>query len=235
MSDDLSPLANFTGTARLFPLPNMVLFPNVMQPLHIFEPRYRQMTVDALAGDRLIAMALLRPGWEECYDGKPAIFPVACLGRIAAQQPLPDGRFNILLRGLSRILIDDETCQGSHGKLYRQAHVQLLDDSSFPEAIRERRLRRKLIKLVPPWFAGQEPVLKQFRQLLRGQLSLSALCDIIAFVLPLDVSVKQALLEELNVEERCRQLLHCLETNAPPSATPGPAMERKFPPEFSSN
>lgn len=226
MSDDLSPLANFSGTARLFPLPNLVLFPNVMQPLHIFEPRYRQMTVDALADDRLIAMVLLRPGWEECYDTKPAIFQVACLGRIVAQQPLPDGRFNILLRGLSRVLIDQETC---HGKPYRQARVQLLEDAPWPDKATEQRLRRKLIKLVPPWFAGQEAVLKQFRQLLRGQLSLSALCDITSFVLPLDVSVKQALLEELNVEERCRHLLRCLKTHAPPAA------DRKFPPEFSKN
>ena len=231
MSDDLSPLANFSGTARLFPLPNMVLFPNVMQPLHIFEPRYRQMTADALADDRLIAMVLLRPGWETSYDGKPEIFPVACLGRIVAQQPLPDGRFNILLRGLSRAHIDHEMCPG---KLYRQARVQLLDDASQPEAKTQRRLRRKLIKLVPPWFAGQDAVLKQFRQLLRGHLSLSALCDIIAFVLPLDLPTKQALLEELSVEERCRHLLHSLEANSPPSAAATPA-DRKFPPEFSSN
>ncbi|MBM4070596.1 MAG: hypothetical protein FJ271_16815 [Planctomycetes bacterium] len=234
MIDDPTPLANFSGTARLFPLPHLVLFPNVMQPLHIFEPRYRQMTADALAGDRLIAMALLQPGWEGCYDGRPDIFPVACLGRIVAQQPLPEGRFNILLRGLSRVLIDQETCCN---KLYRQARVQILDDACLPEEHAARRLRRKLVKLVPPWFAGQPAVLKQFRQLLRGQLSLSALCDIISFVLPLDICEKQTLLEELNVEERCRHLLHCLETNEPPEAPAPPTKvaQRKFPPDFSSN
>ena len=63
MSADHPPLSDFAGTARLFPLPNLVLFPHVMQPLHIFEPRYRQMTADALAGDRLIAVVLLKPGW----------------------------------------------------------------------------------------------------------------------------------------------------------------------------
>ena len=84
MSDDLSPLTHFAGTARLFPLPNLVLFPHVMQPLHIFEPRYREMTADALATDRLIALALLQPGWEADYDGKPAVYPVACLGRSRA-------------------------------------------------------------------------------------------------------------------------------------------------------
>src|SRR5581483_8559229 len=102
---------HFSGTARLFPLPNLVLFPHVMQPLHIFEPRYRQMTTDALDGDRLIALALLRPGWEADYDGKPVIYPVACLGRIVAEQRLEDGRYNILLRGLSRIRVLEELAQ----------------------------------------------------------------------------------------------------------------------------
>src|SRR6266436_1472543 len=96
MSDDPSPLANFTGHARLFPLPNLVFFPQVMQPLHIFEPRYRQMTADALAGDRLIALVLPKPGWEKDYADKPALHSIACLGRIMAEQALDDGRYNIL-------------------------------------------------------------------------------------------------------------------------------------------
>src|SRR3954471_21363862 len=96
------------GVIRLFPLPNLVLFPGAMQPLHIFEPRYRQMTVDALAGDRLIGMALPRPGWENDYVGKPAIHPVVCVGRILAEQRLADGRFNILLRGLRRARVVEE-------------------------------------------------------------------------------------------------------------------------------
>src|SRR6516165_7292581 len=108
MSEDISPLSDFAGTARLFPLPNLVLFPHVMQPLHIFEPRFRQMTTDALAGDRLIAMVLLRPGWEGDYEGRPAIYPVGCLGKVVAEQKLEDGRFNILLRGLSRIHVAEE-------------------------------------------------------------------------------------------------------------------------------
>src|SRR5271155_3631888 len=83
---DLFPLAEFSGKARLFPLPNLVFFPQVMQPLHIFEPRYRQMTADALEEDRLIALVLPRPGWDKPYAGSPAIHSVACLGRILAEQ-----------------------------------------------------------------------------------------------------------------------------------------------------
>src|SRR5437763_14532370 len=108
MSDDTSSLTGFSGTVRLFPLPNLVLFPQVVQPLHIFEPRYRRMTADALAGDRLLALVLLRPGWEPDYDGKPAIHPVACVGKIVADQRLDDGRYNLLLRGLTRVRILQE-------------------------------------------------------------------------------------------------------------------------------
>ena len=85
MSADLSHLENFKGTARLFPLPNLVLFPFVVQAPHIFELRYRHMTADALADDRLLAMALLRPGWEADYEGRPRLFPVVCLSRPPAQ------------------------------------------------------------------------------------------------------------------------------------------------------
>src|SRR5438874_11474896 len=94
--------AEFSGKVRLFPLPNLVLFPHVMQPLHIFEPRYRQLTEDALDGDRLITLVLPLPGWEKDYADKPALHSIGCVGKIMAEQRLEDGRFNILLRGLAR-------------------------------------------------------------------------------------------------------------------------------------
>ena len=79
----------FSGRVRLFPLPNLVMFPNVMQPLRVFEPRYIEMVEDALAGDRLIAMGLLEPGWEHEYDGRPpGRAPLACLGKIATHPRL---------------------------------------------------------------------------------------------------------------------------------------------------
>ena len=126
MPEEFSPLADFMGTVRLFPLPNAVLFPQVMQPLHVFEPRYRQLAVDALAGDRFIAMALLAPGWQTDQSGTPPIHPVACLGRIIAEQRLADGRYNLLLRGMSRIQIAHEIpaqqalSQGPRGPSHRR-------------------------------------------------------------------------------------------------------------------
>src|SRR5881275_1305729 len=108
----------------LFPLPNVVLFPNVFLPLHIFEPRYREMVADALASDRLIGMVLLKPGWERDYEGRPPVYPIGCSGVITHAEELPDGRYNIVLRGVERFRILDE----DDGLSYRRARVEQLPD-----------------------------------------------------------------------------------------------------------
>src|SRR5687767_8134627 len=92
----------------LFPLPNVVLFPRAVVPLHIFEDRYKQMTADALAGDKRIAMALLKPGWEKYYYGRPAIEPVVCVGQILSWEQLDDGKYNFLLQGSLRARVVSE-------------------------------------------------------------------------------------------------------------------------------
>ena len=220
-----TPLADFTGRARLFPLPNLVLFPQVMQPLHIFEPRYRQMTADALAGDRFIAIVLPRPDDE---SDKPALHDVACLGRIMAEQKLDDGRFNILLRGLARVRIHREIASD---KLYRLAACKLLDEVELADDSQEKHWRRTLIAKAPTWFPSQTDVVEQFGKLLHSDLGLGVLCDILTFALPLDAEFKQALLEELTVETRLQVLHDFLEgqkSNQQKS-------QRKFPPEFSMN
>ena len=231
MTDDLDPLTNFAGTARLFPLPNLVLFPYVVQPLHIFEPRYRQMTRDALASDRLIAMVLLRPGWEADYQGRPPLHPVACLGRVLAEQRLDDGRYNLLLRGLRRVRIVQEIAGDT---LYRTAHVELLADQPPANERARRDLRRRLAATVPVWFAGQDKVIAHFEKLFQEDLDLGTLCDVLSFALPLDIEFKQTLLAALPVEDRVRRLLRQLAAQKPPALAPAEA-PRKFPPEFSSN
>src|SRR5689334_21904912 len=104
----------------LFPLPNVVLFPGVFLPLHIFEPRYRELVADALTGDRLIGMVLLRPGWEADYQGRPAVFPIGCSGVITHVEQLENGRYNIVLRGVERFRILEE----DHQRSYRRAVVE---------------------------------------------------------------------------------------------------------------
>jgi Lon protease-like protein len=230
MSDELDHLREPEAAVRLFPLPNLVLYPHVMQPLHIFEPRYRQMTRDALASDRLIAMALLRPGWESDYEGNPELYPVVCVGKIVAEQELDDGRFNLLVRGMSRARLVEEV---NRGKLYRCARVALLEDVPPTSPKKEAELRRRLVELAPSWFPAQGAVMQQFHKLLKSDLSLGVLCDVLLFAVPLNVEVKQQLLEELHVERRARRLLEQLKKASPPQ-TPAP-VDRRFPPEFSAN
>src|SRR5437868_2125854 len=86
----------------LFPLPNVVLFPRAVLPLHIFEERYKVMTAETLMGGRQVAMALLKPGWAKNYYHKPAIEPVVCVGTILTFERLPDGKYNFLLQGHTR-------------------------------------------------------------------------------------------------------------------------------------
>src|SRR5947209_4540343 len=150
MNDDTWALEQFDGTARLFPLPNLVLFPHVVQPLHIFEPRYREMTAEALAGDRLIATCLLHDDWEKAA-GDPPIHAVACLGRIVADKVLDDGRYLLLLRGLARARIDEEL---TGGRPFRTARVTLLPDSIIMPAGEPQKVRRQLADLILPRFTG---------------------------------------------------------------------------------
>ncbi len=230
MSEPPSNLGPFSGTARLFPLPNLVLFPHVVQPLHIFEPRYRQMVRDALAADRLLALVLLRPGWENDYEGKPPIHAVACMGRILAEQRLKDGRYNLMMRGLSRVRLVEEL----DGKMpYRTARVEVLVEEVPPAGTATQQLRRRLAERIPVWFAEQEAILTQFQKLFQSDLALGPLCDILSFALTLPMEFKQELLATVSVAERARKLLKHL--NGPPTAADPTAVERGFPPKFSDN
>src|SRR5436853_4085408 len=124
-----------------FPLPNVVLFPNVFLPLHVFEPRYREMVADAAASDRMIGMVLLRPGWERDYEGRPAVYPIGCSGVITHVERLPDGCYNIVLRGVERFRIVQE----DHSRSYRCASVErIVEQELNPDdraAVRAQRTR----------------------------------------------------------------------------------------------
>lgn len=224
MSHDSLSLEGFGGTARLFPLPNLVLFPVVAQPLHVFEPRYRQLMADALAGDRLIGMALLRPGWEGDYQNRPPIHPVVCLGRIHQEERRADGRYDLLLEGATRARIIEEVAAD---RLYRVARVELMPDVPADEAD-EAGLRQGLRERALPFFSGQAALQDRLGRLIEGPIELGGLCDVFGFALPLEVEEKQELLSEARVAERVRLLLRRLGERAAAGA-------RKFPPKFSDN
>lgn len=230
MSQDQFPPDGFDGIVRLFPLPNLVLFPHVAQPLHIFEPRYRQLMADAIADDHLIAMALLRPNWEEDYHEHPPIHEMVCVGKIRQEEALEDGRFNLLLQGVSRARVLEEV---DSDKLYRLARVELCPDEPVASPSAEQSLRDRLARGVTPFFSAHPPALEQLRGLIASPLALGSLCDIFCFALPLDAEIKQQFLDASDVERRILLLLKCLEGKTPPTAPQAP--RRRFPPEFSPN
>ncbi|HEX9126427.1 MAG TPA: LON peptidase substrate-binding domain-containing protein, partial [Methylomirabilota bacterium] len=90
----------------IFPLPDLTFFPHTLLPLHVFEARYRAMVTDCLARDKRMAVVGLKPGYESTYDGKPAVYQIAGVGRIVQSERLATGRFNILLKGETRVRID---------------------------------------------------------------------------------------------------------------------------------
>src|SRR5688572_23019834 len=104
----------------IFPLPDAVLFPGMFLPLHVFEPRYREMTRDVLAGARLMAVARLQAGFEKDYQGRPPIHPVAGIGEVIDSKETSDGRYYIILRGTARAHVDDEL---PPDLCYRRAHA----------------------------------------------------------------------------------------------------------------
>jgi uncharacterized protein len=139
-------------TIPIFPLDDVFVFPNILLPLNIFEPRYREMIADALKGDRVIGMVQLRPGYESNYEGRPAVFAIGCAGVITQFDQLPDGRYTILLRGLVkfRILSEDQS------RPYRLARVEPIpEEPDERERAALTRQRERLIALMP---SGGEPV-----------------------------------------------------------------------------
>lgn len=232
MNEDQEALAEFKGIARLFPLPGLVLFPHAVQPLHIFEARYREMTAEALASDRLIAIVLLRMGWEEQYDQRPATHSVACLGRIVADQLMPDGRYNLVLRGIARIRIAEEL---PAEKSFRLVRSEIISEVASDDVEELMTLRTALADMILPRITTG-PVRDQVQSLFHGELPLGRVCDLLAFGLPIPPEAKQSLLEISNVPDRARGLMEAFLAavggqSKPITTAPG----KRFPPDFSPN
>ena len=190
------------ATIPIFPLQDVVLFPNSARPLHIFEPRYRVMVADALEGDSIIGMVLLQPGHEAEYEGRPPVYAIGCAGVIIAAEELPDGRYNIVLDGLVkfRVLSEDTS------RPYRLAEVEAL-----PEVVevtdrpllaeRRRQLEETLLSISPGM------------QLPPSDLSDEEVVDGLSQVLPLEPAHRQELLETDGLVERALRLIRRLREN----------------------
>lgn len=196
---------SFNGEVRLFPLPDVVMFPGNVLPLHIFESRYREMLEDAIQGDQLISIATLQPGYEPDYYSRPPLAPVVCVGQVTAHEKNEQGTYNLLLVGLQRARIEHEI---EPVRSFRRAAVTvLMDCSEKSEESARIKVARDLASRIRQTVPAAENIVGEFD---KGSMSLASFVDIFAFHLPLDVTLKLELLSELDVLKRARKLLGAL-------------------------
>jgi ATP-dependent Lon protease len=225
----------------LFPLPGVVLFPRAVLPLHIFEDRYRAMTADVLAGaDKLIAMALLKPGWEKHYYGRPEIEPVVCVGRILSHEMLADGKYNFLLQGQFRARMLSESGGRAGDKTpYRVAQLAAMEEvpALDIDLLAERQILGEIFDEHSP--LGQTGAGQQFCQIIKTPLPTPAIADLAAFTFLEDAAVKQSLLVEADVRQRVRRAVAAVSrfaaTFTPPPKSPSNSFTVGRPPDPTVN
>ncbi len=190
------------ATIPIFPLQDVVLFPNSARPLHIFEPRYRVMVADALEGDSIIGMVLLQPGHEAEYEGRPPVYAIGCAGVIIAAEELPDGRYNIVLDGLVKFRVLSEDTSRSYRLAEVEALPEVVEVTDRPLlAERRRQLEETLLSISP----GME--------LPPSDLSDEEVVDGLSQVLPLEPAHREVLLEVDGLVERALRLIRRLREN----------------------
>lgn len=220
----------FTGTAPLFPLGNLTLLPNVVQPFHMFEPRYRRLAEDAVEGDGFISLGILQPNRPADYESKTAqVFPAACVGRIMQYEPLPGGRWNLIVQGHWRCLLEGER---EDSRPYRTAELAILDEQpaeSDPEFDADAH-REELVDL----FRAAEPKLASYpaiSDVLEQELPIGMLADFVAHAIDMSPTSGAALLAEPAAARRCCFLTSLLRSQLRELH----GSDRPFPPEFSAN
>mgnify|MGYP002387737223 FL=1 len=191
----------------VFPLPGVVFFPSTVLPLQVFEPRYRTMVLEAMGGERLLAVALLRPGWEEDYEGSPEFHSVGTIGRIAGLEPLHGGRCNLRLVGLQRARLGEAVREAP----YRVVRVEPLDERAIDES--DPRVTAAKLELL----ASHGCLLRELTDrpdrgaVLDERTPFEAVVNAACAGLPVDPALRQALLEESDLLERHRRASEILD------------------------
>jgi Lon protease-like protein len=193
-----APLPEGEFLLPLFPLPNLVFFPHTRLPLHVFEPRYREMVKDVLESDQRFGIVLLRPGWEPDYFGAPPVFECGTLGTIEQAMPLEDGRFNIIVRGDVRFRIVDEVSRVPYRTARVVAEPEGGREPSNAYAQREwlADLSRQYLRYLPNQTAVPEI----------ETVNLDALTNALIMSLNIDVQEKQRLLEMSDIVSRAEAI-----------------------------
>lgn len=186
----------------IFPLPNVTLFPGALLPLHVFEPRYRELTRAVLAGRRLMAVARLKPGFEQNYEGRPPVLEICGVGFIESHEEHPDGRFDIALRGIARVRIVEEL---PPLRAFRQVRAERVVEPSQDPAL----IAAWQVKLGALWtrLAPHLPEnVRDLKALTKGADDASSFTDRLAAALVADPEASQQLLAEPAPAERLRLL-----------------------------
>ena len=202
---DVANLDNFSGIVPLFPLSSVVFFPNTLLPLHIFEPRYKEMVDTALNSEKIIGMALLKPGWETDYYKNPEVYDVIGMGRIVSSEVFDDGKINIVLYGLKRARIIEVV----EDLPYRQARVSIVENE---QGKNNESFRAKIEELIYKWNLYLDEKQKSHRINVNTKLPLENLTDALASLIFPNVFDKQRLLEETNVQKRSEIIINDLQT-----------------------
>jgi Lon protease-like protein len=189
----------------MFPLPGVVLFPGTALPLHVFEPRYKELTAAALEGSREIAIAQLRPGWDKDYHGMPPVFRVMTVGEIVDHRLLPDGRYDLILRGKFRARLQEERPAGEAP--FRMALLEPIQEkyteSQDPDDLKTieylRAILNGLIRQKMVEFMGEA-----YQITAGNEVDLSSLTDILAQIFCSNPYDLQSILEETDLNRRAR-------------------------------
>ncbi len=206
--DPLSRIVGALDRLPIFPLPETVLFPHTLLPLHIFEPRYRRMVQDCLDGHRVLAMALLKPGWEGRFYGQPPVHRVVGAGVIVHDERLPDGRFNIGLKGVARVAVEEELAADTP---YRVVRGRLLADEFPPDGPSALEQELTTLKLCYLRLTAELPAVSdELTRFVTRAKDPSLLVDVIASISIPDVYERQRLLETVSVRDRLRRVTQAI-------------------------
>jgi Lon protease-like protein len=189
----------------LFPLPDVVLYPGVRMPLHVFEPRYRAMLADVLATHRSLAIVRLLPGEDE--RGLPRIAGVAGGGVILEHQSLPDGRSNILVEGIARLSLEELPFEPP----YRRARARVLEDTSGEVPASQHAA---LVSAATSFARAVRKHDPSFSLRVPDDPDSATLADMCAFQLLVDADVRQRVLEDLRPASRVRLVVEELMVQA---------------------
>ncbi|MCC6333839.1 MAG: LON peptidase substrate-binding domain-containing protein [Myxococcales bacterium] len=198
MGEALDRVKSTIRKLKVFPLPSVVMLPGTVQPLHIFEQRYRDLVKDALAGDGVFALAQVVPGQEGRLPGSPELESMLCAGVIGVHELLEDGRYNLVLVGVCRARVVKELPQRAP---YREVEAELVEDATI-ESEEELPLRQAVLELMA---RVPDEVGDKVAQV-TGRLHGGLLADVVAGTVLHDVAARFEVLTQTDVRVRLREV-----------------------------